>query len=253
MDQQWMLLGGFALLLAGALVTWALGGAGRRADVARKLALAVVAGGGACFLSVAASVLGGHGTLGPVVVWQPSLVKASLAIRVDALSAFFLLLISGLSLCAAWFAVGYTRRMARIGGFYPALLLFVFGMAGVVVVDDFLFFFVPWEFMALSSYLLVVFHRERPESLSAGFRYFFVTHAGTLAALLGVTMLVGHGGGGFGFEDMARAMPALLAARPVLAHLFPDPRDNAGIIKLDFDLLGFETVGLAQDEGILKR
>ena len=213
-----MLVGGFALLLVGALVTWVLGGAGWRADVARKLALVVVAAAGACFASVAASVLGGHGTLGPVVVWQPSLIKASLAIRVDALSAFFLLLISGLSLCATWFAVGYTRKMARIGGFYPALLLFIFGMAGVVVVDDFLFFFVPWEFMALSSYLLVVFHKEKPESLSAGFRYFFVTHAGTLAALFGVTMLVGHGGGGFGFEDMARAMPALLAARPLLAH-----------------------------------
>ncbi len=218
MDQQSMLLGGFALLLVGALATWVVGGAGWRAEFSRRLGVIVVAAAGACFAGVAVSVLAGGGALGPIVVWQPSLVKASLSIRVDALSAFFLLIISGLSVAAAWFAVGYTRKMADVGGFYPPLFLFVFGMAGVVVVDDFFFFFVPWEFMALSSYLLVVFHRERAESLSAGFRYFFVTHAGTLALLFGVTMLAGGGGGEFGFEDMARSMPGLLAARPVLAH-----------------------------------
>ncbi len=218
MDQQSMLLGGFALLLFGAFATWVIGGIGWRAECSRYLGLIVVAASGACFTSVAMLVLGGHAALGPIVLWQPLLVHASLSIRVDALSAFFLLLISGLSLVATWFAVGYTRKMAEVGGFYPTLLLFIFGMAGVVVVDDFLFFFVPWEFMALSSYLLVVFHREKAENLSAGFRYFFVTHAGTLALLFGITMLAGGGGSSFGFADMARSMPALLAARPVLAH-----------------------------------
>jgi hydrogenase-4 component B len=218
MDQQLMLLGGFTLLLLGAFVTWVLGGGGWRAEFSRHFGLIIVAAAGGCFASVSAFVLGGHGALGPVVLWQPSLVNASLSIRVDALSAFFLLLISGLSLAAAWFAVGYTRKMADVGGFYPLLLLFVFGMAGVVVVDDFFFFFVPWEFMALSSYLLIVFHREKAENLSAGFKYFFVTHAGTLALFFGITMLVGGGGSSFGFHDMARSMPALLAARPILAH-----------------------------------
>jgi hydrogenase-4 component B len=227
MDLPLMLLFGFALLPGGALATWLIGGAGRRAGWSRHLALVVVAAAGACFTGVAESVLSGA-TLGPFVLWRPTLVNASLSIRVDGLSAFFLLLISGLSLAATWFAAGYTRRMADVGGFYPALLLFVFGMAGVVVIDDFFFFFVPWEFMALSSYLLVVFHREKAENLSAGFRYFFVTHAGTLALLFGITMLASAGGSSFAFEDLARAMPALVAERPVLAH--------AGLLLI---LLGF--------------
>jgi hydrogenase-4 component B len=228
MNQPLMLLGGFTLLACGAFATWVLGGRGARAGFSRYLGLVVVAAAGGCFTSVAAAVLGGGAALGPLVLWRPALVGASVSVRVDALSAFFLLLISGLSIAAAWFAVGYTRRMADIGGFYPALLLFVFGMAGVVVIDDFFFFFVPWEFMALSSYLLVVFHREKAENLSAGFRYFFVTHAGTLALIFGITMLVRAGGSSFGFEDIARAMPALLATRPVLAH--------AGLLLI---LLGF--------------
>ncbi|MBP1633838.1 MAG: dehydrogenase (quinone) [Acidobacteria bacterium] len=215
MDQGLLLLAGFAVLLTGALAASAIGS--RRPALLRGLGLLAIAGAAACFGLVSAQVLRTGAALGPITLWRPALVPASLTIRVDALSAFFLLLISGLSVAAAWFAVGYTRRMEHLGRFYPPLLLFVFGMAGVVVMDDFLFFFVPWELMALASYLLVVCHREQEGTLAAGFRYFFVTHAGTLALLFGVAMLAGAGGG-FGFANLAGSMPALLAGRPVLAH-----------------------------------
>jgi hydrogenase-4 component B len=139
--------------------------------------------------------------------------------RVDGLSAFFLIVISGLSLAAAWYAVAYTRRMeGDLVGFYPPFLLFIAGMAGVVVVDDFFFFFVPWEFMALSSYVLVIFHKEKNQNLVAGFKYFFITHAGTLALFFGVALLVTGAGSSFQFEAMARSMPSLLASRPVFTH-----------------------------------
>ncbi len=145
--------------------------------------------------------------------------KASLSIRVDELSALFLLLVSALSLAASWYAVAYTRKLeGDAGGFYTPFLLFILGMAGVVVVDDFFFFFVPWEFMALSSYLLVIYHKDKAENLAAGFKYFFITHAGTLALFFGVALLANSGGGSFGFSDMAAAMPDLLAANPALAH-----------------------------------
>ena len=114
-----------------------------------------------------------------------ALVHASLSIRVDALSAFFLLVISGLSFAAAWFAVGYTRTMTHVGRLLPAAaaVRLRHGRASSCSTTS-SSSSCPWEFMALSSYLLVVFHREKAESLAAGFRYFFVTHAGTLAAVL---------------------------------------------------------------------
>jgi hydrogenase-4 component B len=221
MDQETLLAGGFASLLLGALITLVLRGRGARAAISRIVALASILFAAGCFVGVAVPVLSESGrVLGPLRLWAPSFVKASVSIRVDALSAFFLLIISGLASVAAWYSVGYTRKIkGDVSGFYTPLLLFVFGMAGVVVVDDFFFFFVPWEFMALSSYFLVIFHKEKAENLSAGFKYFFVTHAGTLALFFGVTLLVTGSGSSFAFEDMARSLPALLAARPVLAHL----------------------------------
>jgi hydrogenase-4 component B len=219
MDPQNLLLVGFAVLGLGALVTLLLPGEGRRAGLSRMVALAAVAGSGFCFVVVSVGVLWHGAALGPVVLWQPSLIRASLSIRVDGLSAFFLLLIAGLSLASTWYAVAYARKMGREErSFYAPLLLFVLGMAGVVVVDDFFFFFVPWEFMALSSYLLVVFHKERKENLAAGFKYFFITHAGSLALFFGVALLVTAGRTSFGFEALGQAMPGLLAARPFFTH-----------------------------------
>jgi hydrogenase-4 component B len=221
MDQETLLAGGFASLLLGALITWVLRGKGARAAISRVVALVSIIGAAGCFVGVAVPVLAEGGrALGPLRLWAPSFVRASVSIRVDALSAFFLLVISLLASVATWYSVGYTRKIkGDVSGIYTPLLLFVFGMAGVVVVNDFFFFFVPWEFMALSSYLLVIFHKEKAENLSAGFKYFFVTHAGTLALFFGVTLLVTSSGSSFGFEDMARSLPALLAARPILAHL----------------------------------
>jgi hydrogenase-4 component B len=140
-------------------------------------------------------------------------------VEVDGLSAFFLVVIGVLAAVAAWYSVTYTRGLrGSLRAFYPPLLLFVLGMAGVVVVNDFLFFFVPWEFMALSSYLLVIFHKDQAESLRAGFKYFFITHTGTLALLFGVCVLATIGGGSFQFSSIAASMGGLLASRAALTN-----------------------------------
>lgn len=219
MDQELLLFCGFGTLLAGALLAFVLRGEGGRATALRYVALLATLGACACFVSVAARVLLSGNAVGPIVLGHLGLLNASFSLRVDALSAFFLLLISALSAAASWYAVAYTRKLeGGLGGFYAPFLLFIFGMAGVVVVDDFFFFFVPWEFMALSSYLLVVYHRSKPENLSAGFKYFFITHAGTLALFIGVALLATGGTGSFGFSDLAAALPGLLEARPLMAH-----------------------------------
>ncbi|MGA9753151.1 MAG: proton-conducting transporter membrane subunit [Acidobacteriota bacterium] len=215
----WMnvLLTGLAILGGGALFAYLLNGAGAWARSCRAVSLLAVLGAALCLGAVGVRVLALGRTLGPVTLWRPGLLGATLSLRVDGLSAFFLLIISGLAAVAAWYAVGYTRRMPRVGGFFGPFLLFVLGMAGVVVMDDFFFFFVPWEFMALSSYVLVIYHRDRPENLRAGFKYFFLTHAGTLALFFGVVLVAGAAGS-FGLGEMAKAMPFLLAQMPVRAH-----------------------------------
>src|SRR4029078_3673653 len=76
--------------------------------------------------------------------------------RLDALSAFFLVVANLGAAGASLFALGYgTHETApdRVLPFYPAFLA---AMNLVVVADDAFTFLVSWEFMSLSSWALVM-------------------------------------------------------------------------------------------------
>lgn len=107
-------------------------------------------------------------------------------LRLDSLSAFFLMVIGGASAGVSAFAAGYFRRGE---GTPPGLLcleyhLFLASMALVVIADDAYFFMVAWETMALASFFLVIANHRLPEIRSAGYLYLLVAHIGALGILL---------------------------------------------------------------------
>jgi formate hydrogenlyase subunit 3/multisubunit Na+/H+ antiporter MnhD subunit len=107
-------------------------------------------------------------------------------LRLDALSAFFLLLLGATSTGISAFAAGYFRKGE---GTPPGLLcllyhLFLASMAMVLLADDAYAFMVMWELMALSSFFLVTANHVIPEIRRAGYLYLLVAHIGALAILL---------------------------------------------------------------------
>ena len=107
-------------------------------------------------------------------------------LRLDNLSAFFLLLIGGVSAGVSTFAAGYFRQGE---GTPPGLLcleyhVFIASMAMVVLADDAYVFMVMWETMAFSSFFLVLANHRIPEIRSAGYLYMLVAHVGALGILL---------------------------------------------------------------------
>ncbi|MEK6549084.1 MAG: hydrogenase 4 subunit B [Nitrospirota bacterium] len=124
------------------------------------------------------------------------------AIRLDPLSAFFVLAISLVGVAVSVFALGYVREfygrhsIGALGALYNAFLL---SMTLVVLADDGFFFLVVWEIMSLVSYFLVVTEHEKAEVRYAGFFYLIMTHVGT--AFIIVTYLVFYQqAGSFSFE-----------------------------------------------------
>ncbi|MBK1684952.1 hydrogenase 4 subunit B [Rhodoferax fermentans] len=106
--------------------------------------------------------------------------------RLDSLSAFFLLLIGGVSAGVSTFAAGYFRQGE---GTPPGLLcleyhVFLASMVMVVLADDAYVFMVMWETMAFSSFFLVLANHRIPEIRSAGYLYMLVAHVGALGILL---------------------------------------------------------------------
>ena len=127
-------------------------------------------------------------------------------LRIDSLSAFFLLLLGAAGAGISVFAAGYFRSGE---GTAPGLLclqyhVFLASMAMVLLADDAYLFMVAWETMALSSYFLVTTQHRIPEIRRAGFIYLLVAHVGALGILLCFGVL--HGGSwDFTFDAMRAA------------------------------------------------
>jgi formate hydrogenlyase subunit 3/multisubunit Na+/H+ antiporter MnhD subunit len=107
-------------------------------------------------------------------------------LRLDSLSAYFLILIGGVSAGVSTFAAGYFRKGE---GTPPGLIcleyhVFLASIAMVVMADDAYVFMVVWETMAFSSFFLVLANHRLPEIRQAGYLYMLVAHIGALGILL---------------------------------------------------------------------
>jgi formate hydrogenlyase subunit 3/multisubunit Na+/H+ antiporter MnhD subunit len=107
-------------------------------------------------------------------------------LRLDALSAYFLMVIGAASAGISTFAAGYFRKGE---GTPPGLLcleyhVFLASLVGVVLADDAYSFMVMWETMALSSFFLVTANHRIPEVRNAGYLYITMARIGAIAILL---------------------------------------------------------------------
>ncbi len=124
-------------------------------------------------------------------------------LRLDALSAFFLILLGGASFGVTLYGCGYFRTLPA-GALALLTLwyhLFLAGMATVLLADDAYAFMVAWEVMAVSSYFLVTTDHKIPEIRRAGFLYLLIAHVGAVALLLCFGALQG-GRGDYTFDTM---------------------------------------------------
>lgn len=127
-------------------------------------------------------------------------------LRLDALSAYFLVLLGATSCGISIFAAGYFRRGE---GTAPGLLclqyhLFLASMGFVLLANDAYAFMVAWETMAVSSYFLVTTQHRIPEIRKAGFLYLLIAHVGAISILLSFGILQG-GSWQFTFDAMRAA------------------------------------------------
>ena len=141
-------------------------------------------------------------------------------VRLDGLSAVFLLILGAASAGISIFGAGYFRHGQ---GTPPGLLclqyhLFLASMGLVLLADDAYGFMVAWETMALTSYFLVTTRHVIPEIRRAGFIYLLIAHVGAIAILLAFGVLQG-GSWQFTFDAMRSAQldPAWAAAAALLA------------------------------------
>jgi hydrogenase-4 component B len=166
-----------------------LGGGGR---LGRGLSTA-----GAVVGAVASLLLGLH-ALVTRTTWTleaPSILEVGggLLLRLDALGAFFLILIGMVAAPAALYGAGYSAAYAgrySLRWFGAMLNLFLLTMSFVPLADNVVTFLLMWEGMSLTSYFLVLTERDEAETVRAGVWYLGMTQVG-LAFLLAAFLLLG--------------------------------------------------------------
>jgi hydrogenase-4 component B len=152
-------------------------------------------------------------------------------LHIDALSAFFLVVVDLGAASASLFALGYGAHETapqRVLPFYPAFLA---GMSLVVLADDAFTFLVSWEFMSLSSWALVMAHHRIPDNVRAGYIYLVMASFGTLALLLGFGLLAGPDGL-YTFAQMRAAHPSAALAALALILALIGAGSKAGLVPL---------------------
>jgi formate hydrogenlyase subunit 3/multisubunit Na+/H+ antiporter MnhD subunit len=151
--------------------------------------------------------------------------------RIDALAAFFLIVVNLGGGAASLYALGYGRHESaplRVLPFYPAFLA---GMNLVVLADDAFTFLLSWEFMSLASWALVMAHHRLQDNTRAGYIYLIMASAGTLSLLLAFGLLAGPSGG-YGFAAMRAAAPSPVIAALALALVLLGAGSKAGLVPL---------------------
>ena len=151
--------------------------------------------------------------------------------RMDALAAFFIIVVNLGGAAASLFALGYGQHEhspSRILPFYPAYLA---GMNLVVLSDDAFSFLVSWEFMSLSSWALVIARHSEHENLRAGYVYLLMASFGTLALLLAFGLLAGESGN-YLFDAIRASHPSATLTAVVLILVLVGAGSKAGVVPL---------------------
>ncbi len=151
--------------------------------------------------------------------------------RIDALSAFFLIVVNLGGAAVSLFALGYGRHEespGRVLPFYPAYLA---GMNLVLLSADAFSFLISWEFMSLSSWALVIAHHRVRENIRAGYIYLLMASFGTLALLFAFGLMAGAGGD-YAFAAMRASPPTAGLAALVLILALVGAGSKAGLVPL---------------------
>ena len=173
-------------------------------------------------LLLAAAAVSNLGTAANVEVLPLGLPDLPFHLRLDSLSAFFLLLLGVASIGISLYAAGYFRHLSS--GTLALLCfeyhLFLVGMVLVFLADDAYLFMVAWETMALSSYFLVTTDHHIAEIRRAGFLYLLIAHVGAISILMAFGVMQG-GHGDYTFATMRDAhLSAFWASITFLLALF---------------------------------
>lgn len=123
----------------------------------------------------------------PVMTWvQSGALAFDWELRVDALTAVMLVVITTVSALVHLYSWGYMEEDPDQPRFFAYLSLFTFAMLMLVTANNLVQMFFGWEGVGLASYLLIGFWYKKPSANAAAIKAFVVNRVGDLGFMLGI-------------------------------------------------------------------
>jgi len=148
-----------------------------------------------------------HGTVSLNSIWtQPTRqlvfhwlkvadLDLTLAIELSPVSLGGLALVSGISLLAQLYALGYMEKDWSLARFYGLMGFFEAALSGIALSDSLLLSYALLEMLTLSTYLLVGFWYAQPLVVTAARDAFLTKRVGDIILLMGIVALSSYGAG----------------------------------------------------------
>ena len=112
-----------------------------------------------------------------------------LGIYLDPLSAFMVLVVTGVSTLIHLYSFGYMRSDEGYHRFFSYLNFFVFSMLLLVLAGNFVLLIVGWAFVGFASYALISFWYRRTTATRAGMKAFVINVVGDIGLVLAAILI----------------------------------------------------------------
>jgi len=124
-------------------------------------------------------------------------------LKIDALSAWFILTINFTTITGAIYGFNYMKRYRDREGDITlhsiAFILVHFTLLGICSIQNGFVFLILWEIMAISVFLLVIFDHHKPDIIKAGINYLVQSHVSIVFIMLGF-IYVAHKTDNYSFD-----------------------------------------------------
>jgi len=107
-----------------------------------------------------------------------------LAFKLNSLSWFFAIATVSLTFLSVIYSLDYMKDSKRTDYYYFIMLLINAGMLGIILSGDLVSFFIFWEIMSWSTFLLINYNKGR--ALLAGEKYIVMSLIGSMCMLVGI-------------------------------------------------------------------
>ena len=118
-----------------------------------------------------------------------SLITGIIPVRIDALSAWFILVISFGFVSGAFYGLHYMKpyrlQTANLSIHWIAYILVYTALISICSLQNSIAFLIAWEIMAISCFLLIIFEHYKKQTVAAGINFLIQTHVCILFLMLG--------------------------------------------------------------------